>query len=395
MPPPNQTPPPSRTPKSPQMPSVSIELGKYVTLRPPRQDGTQRVFFQVPAGLCPEGFPSLTPLPFTGTRKGDLTDPDEVQRIKADAEDLYARLLAAREGVPVVREARDIPTLNRLWQATQGFKAKRPRTQKGYTYHAGLIEDWSDLLGNPKVAAIGRDRIEKLLTAYDDRPTTRRHVKIVLKMLLDHALALGWIEKNPANLIKVSAPKTKVAIWEQADVDFYVFAAAVTRQPALAALIQTQWEIGQRLTDVRLFRHGAEYSDNENVFRFYQSKTDSYVTIPVSDRLRLMLRQVRKADSLYLFVDEATGRPYSEQRLGHLFIALRALTEGRRLTIRALRHSCVVQLARAGCTVPEIAAITGHKISTVEQILSTYLPRDNQVAWNAQQKRGLIAASAS
>jgi hypothetical protein len=50
----------------------------------------------------------------------------------------------------------------------------------------------------------------------------------------------------------------------------------------------------------------------------------------------------------------------------------------------------VVQLARAGCTVPEIASITGHSIASVEQILQRYLPRDSTVARNAQVKRGLI-----
>ena len=47
-------------------------------------------------------------------------------------------------------------------------------------------------------------------------------------------------------------------------------------------------------------------------------------------------------------------------------------------------------MARAECTVPEIASITGHTIGSVEQILSSYLPQDNRVAWNAQAKRGLI-----
>lgn len=380
--------------KSPQMPSVSIELGKYVTLRP-RKDGTARVFFQVPERLRPAGWPSLTPLPFTGGRRGDLSDPAEVQRIRDDAAALYARLQAARGGAAVIREARDVPTISRLWQASQRFKGRKPRTQQGYAYHAGLIEDWSDLLGNPKVASIGQDRIEKLLTAYDDRPTTRRHIKIVLSMMMGHAKALGWIDKNPAEDIKVAAPKSKVTIWEAEDVAFYSWAAALSGQPALAALIRTQWEIGQRLTDVRLFRQGAEYDDASNAFRFWQAKTGEYVSIPVSEALRDMLRLVRKPDSLYLFVDEASGKPFAEQRLGHLFIALRKRTGGRKLTIRALRHSCVVQLARAGCTVPEIASITGHKIGTVEQILSTYLPRDNQVAWNAQAKRGIVTANAS
>lgn len=62
----------------------------------------------------------------------------------------------------------------------------------------------------------------------------------------------------------------------------------------------------------------------------------------------------------------------------------------RDLKLKWLRHSCVVQLARAGCTVPEIASITGHSISSVEQILQRYLPRDSRVAENAQRKRGLL-----
>ena len=63
---------------------------------------------------------------------------------------------------------------------------------------------------------------------------------------------------------------------------------------------------------------------------------------------------------------------------------------GRHLLLKWLRHSCVVQLARNGCTPLEIAAITGHAIASVVTILSVYLPRDNEVAWNAQVKRGLV-----
>ncbi len=40
----------------------------------------------------------------------------------------------------------------------------------------------------------------------------------------------------------------------------------------------------------------------------------------------------------------------------------------------------MVNLARAGATVPEIAAITGHSIHRTQWILETYLPRDTQMA---------------
>ncbi|WP_054111158.1 hypothetical protein [Brevundimonas sp. AAP58] len=56
----------------------------------------------------------------------------------------------------------------------------------------------------------------------------------------------------------------------------------------------------------------------------------------------------------------------------------------------SVRVAPVVQLACAGCTVPEIAAITAHTLQSVHTILTTYLPRDGTVARNAQRKRGLV-----
>jgi hypothetical protein len=65
---------------------------------------------------------------------------------------------------------------------------------------------------------------------------------------------------------------------------------------------------------------------------------------------------------------------------------------GRHLILRALRHSCVVQLARAGCEIPEIISVTGHSPGSAHSILQVYLPRDSTVARRAQEKRGLIKA---
>jgi len=392
------------------MPSVTLDLGRYVTTRP-RKDGTARVLFEVPARLRPSGWSAAIPLPLEAPRSGDLKNAEEVARIQADAAALYQRLIDARSNIerqaaPTV--ARNMPSLVRSWQQTQRFKSKKPTTQKGYVYHAGLILDWSASRNHPPISALKLDKIEEYLATFDDRPTTRRHVKIVLGMLLDHALALEWITRNPVDTIKMAAPKSHVEIWEEADVEFYMFAAAAAGQPGLAALILTEWEIGQRLTDALLFRgtwdwrpgtKAAEYDFKGRAFRFWQSKTNSYVTIPVSHRLGDMLEIVRDPASLYLFRDAATGKPFVGTRCSHEFERIRDLAKAaapgfaRHLVIRALRHSCVVQLARHECTVPQIASITGHSPASAEQILAKYLPRDNDVAWEAQAKRGLIKAT--
>ncbi len=47
---------------------------------------------------------------------------------------------------------------------------------------------------------------------------------------------------------------------------------------------------------------------------------------------------------------------------------------------RDLRRAAVVNLARAGATVPEIAAVTGHSIDRTQAILEVYLPRDAHMA---------------
>lgn len=370
-----------------QMPSVRLELGRYVTLRP-RRDGTFRVLMEVPPRLRPSGWSAAIPLPVDGERTGDLKNLGEVARIKADADRLYRRLQLQRLGKSQPEaELDNLPRLVREWEASQHYKAKKPKTQKGYSYHAGLILDWSEATGHKPVAALNRKAIEAFLALYDDRPTTRRHVKIVLSMLLDFAVALEWRLDNPAGKIKVSAPETSVTIWEIEDVRREAWACAEAGQPSIAAMIFTLWEIGQRVTDARRFRRNADYLPDDGVFRFWQSKTRAWVTVPISDELREVLEAVSDPESLYLFRDAATGKPWDEQRLGHVFAAIRTNAA---LQIRSLRHSCVVQLARNNSTIPNIASVTGHSPFSAEQILRKYLPRDNELAWEAQRKRGLI-----
>jgi hypothetical protein len=51
-----------------------------------------------------------------------------------------------------------------------------------------------------------------------------------------------------------------------------------------------------------------------------------------------------------------------------------------------LRRTAVVRLAEAGCTVPEIASISGHDIDYCQRIIDTYLPRTRKLAAAAIEK---------
>ena len=57
------------------------------------------------------------------------------------------------------------------------------------------------------------------------------------------------------------------------------------------------------------------------------------------------------------------------------------------VTFHDFRGTAVTRLVRAGCTVPEIASITGHSLKEVTSILEAhYLLLDEQVGINAIRK---------
>jgi len=396
---------------STSMPSIKLDLGRYVTLRP-RADGTYRVFFQVPARLRPSGWPSLIPLPITADRNGNLGDLVEVEAIRQDAKTLYRQLNGERIGREK-REKKNFETLIRRYQLSDSWAALKPITQDGYVTSLNHIKRWvaSTRPTEPDPCTITRAHVEDFLKLFNEvkdptsgevvhaaTQTTKRHARKVLRLLMEEAISLGWRKDNPCDGIRLKGVKAKSLIWEQADVDAYVEAALNDghhgAMKSIATIILLEWEIGQRLTDVRNFKPGVEYDLAQGVFRFWQSKTDQYVTIPVSARLRELLAEVA-GNQMFLFRNERTGKAYTQHSLAKAFAWIRTAAvkaRARPLLLRWLRHSCVVQLARAGCTVPEVAAITGHSAAGVSRILAVYLPRDNEVAWNAQRKRGLIDA---
>ena len=373
------------------MPAISFSLGNYVTVRP-RKDGSSRVLFEVPPRHRPRDWPSTIPLPVDATlRHGNLSDEGEVAAIRVDAKALYAKLLYERDGRAPTDSAsrRTLKQLVRHWQSSSSWNTEiRGKTRKGYQTYINHALAWAEAVGNPDPTRLTRGHVEELLSLFDDRPVTRKHVRKVMRLIMERAISLGWRTDNPCDGVRLKTPKARFDVWEQADVDAYVTAAQTIGRPSIALAILLEWEIGQRLTDLRGFRVGAEYDQRTGTFRFSQSKTDAEVVITVSAKLRALLAPACDGN-LFMFREETTGKAYTEERLSRAFGHVRKEVGGRYMQLRWLRHSCVVQLARAGCTTAEIAAVTGHSLSSVTSILENYLQRDSTVAANAQAKRGI------
>jgi integrase len=178
--------------------------------------------------------------------------------------------------------------------------------------------------------------------------------------------------------LKVSAPRDQV--WTPEQIEAFVSKANSKGRGSIGLAVLLGAGLGQREGDV--LRLGWTQYDGVSV-RLRQRKTGKLIAVPAIADLRQALDAVPRTAAT-IVVSETTGRPYTEDNFTHLFREIADAAElPCDLQFRDLRRTAVVFLAEAGCSIPEIAAITGHSLRTATQILETYLPRNSAMAKNA------------
>jgi len=116
-----------------------------------------------------------------------------------------------------------------------------------------------------------------------------------------------------------------------------------------------------------------------------QRETDMRVAIPVGGPLKAALGATRKVGPIILVNHH--GHPWLTNTFGRGWREACRNAGVTGLTFHDLRGTAVTRLSLAGCTVPEIAAITGHSLAGVARILDAhYLHRDPALAASAIRK---------
>jgi integrase len=119
--------------------------------------------------------------------------------------------------------------------------------------------------------------------------------------------------------------------------------------------------------------------------RLRQRKTNARVEIPVGKPLKALLDQNSKNAVTILATTRNTAWTEAGFRASWRKACRKAGIED--LTFHDLRGTAVTRLALAGCSVPEIASITGHSLKQVTAILDAhYLSRDSELGKAAIRK---------
>ena len=261
------------------------------------------------------------------------------------------------------------------YQRSSAFTDLTPRTRADYVRHFRGIETE---FGSLPIAALADRRVRGDMLAWRDRlakasPRQADYAIAILARVLSWAHDRGLAPDNPLQRPgRIYRADRTERIWS--DADEAAFMAAAPAHLRLAFLLAA--DTGQRQGDLLRMPWSAYDGDRLTV---RQGKTRRRVVMPVSARLRETLDTTpRRAVTI---LATTRGRSWTSDGFQTSWgkACEAAGIEG--LTFHDLRGTAVTRLALAGCSVPEIAAITGHSLRDVETILDThYLGRSTGLA---------------
>lgn len=201
-----------------------------------------------------------------------------------------------------------------------------------------------------------------------------------LQRILTWAEYRGEIGFNPlASFKRAYASNRADMIWLPEHIERFAEAASLEIRACLMLALHT----GQRKSD--LIKLTWKSFDGRGIeLRQGKGRGKRKLYIPCTAALRQFLNEHPKRGPLIL--TSPTGLAWSKSNLRDRWNETASRAKIDDLHFHDLRGTAVTMLAEAGCTTPEIAAITGHSMKTVDTILDRYLSRTKALAINAIAK---------
>jgi integrase len=231
----------------------------------------------------------------------------------------------------------------------QSFLALAPSTQRSLR---NILERFRAEHGDKRIALLQRQHIITLLRS-KKRFAARDWLKAI-RALMKYAIEIGLRADNPATDVKLPNQKTDgYHSWTDAEIEQFEahHGPSTKARLALNLLLYT----GQRRGDV--IRMGRQHI-RDGVVHVRQQKTGIKLAIPIHATLAAIIAET-PTDHLTLLTTK-TGKPFSAAGFGNWFRDRCNEAGLAHCAAHGLRKAAARRLAEAGCTMHEIASITGH-----------------------------------
>jgi integrase len=232
------------------------------------------------------------------------------------------------------------------------YTSLRQTTKDGY---GSRVEALKVVHGHRSVAGLTRDRIIKgILQPYADRPGAALSILKMLRILIRHAINIGWLDHDPSFGIK--RPKIqRIRAWTEPEIEQYRqrWPHGTKQRVAFELFLNC----GQRRSDV--VRMCWSHVTRDNKIVVVQQKTGRRLVIPLHQDLVTALASHDKTHVQILTTEY--GRPFTVDGFSQW---MRNAIEKAGLPLdcqpHGLRKATGRRLAEAGASAKMIMAVLGH-----------------------------------
>jgi len=268
----------------------------------------------------------------------------------------HGNLMARAAPVAIVGADRTRPgTIDALavaYYRSPGFRNLAASTKD---HRRRIIDKFRSKYGDLLLKGLRHVNVQQIMANKAATPHAANNLIKLLRVMLNHAVDLGMIDTNPA--IGVKPYKSRGdgfhTITEDEIAQFEATHSVGTRaRLAFALLLHT----GQRVSDVS--KMGWQHIINGDAIKVRQRKTGKLLSIPLHPELKAMLATLPRTNMTFVVTER--GAPFKAQGLSQWFKKKCQAAGLPHCSAHGLRKAAATRLANAGCSVNEIAAITGH-----------------------------------
>jgi integrase len=232
------------------------------------------------------------------------------------------------------------------------FRDLRRTTKPGYLSRLEMLRVEH---GHRSVSGMTRERIENVILApLDDRPGAKIDTLKKLRILIKHAIAIGWLNHDPS--LGIKRPRNaEIRSWTDAEIETFRARWPISSKQRLA--FEIMLTTGLRRSDA----HRLTWRDvNGDIIRVTTQKTGAKVAIKAH---RDLLEVLAVADRRHItIIVTEYGRPFTVDGFSDwMRDAIAAAGLPLDCQPHGLRKAAGRRLAEAGCTTREIMAVLGHK----------------------------------
>jgi integrase len=235
---------------------------------------------------------------------------------------------------------------------TADFHNLAPTSKKQYRR---ILEGLRREHGDRLISTLERRHVTTMLDDKAPTPTAAKDFLRCLRVLIRYALGIGVRDTDPTAGVRVKLPKSDgFRTWTEEDIATFKTVYPVGSKPrlALALLLNT----ALRCADVVRIGRG---NVRNGTLHITQQKTGATLQIPITAELADAINAAAPSEHVTFLLNER-GRAFTPQRFSQWFGDQCRSIGLKDVTAHGLRKAACRRLAEAGCSAPEIAAISGH-----------------------------------